>query len=153
MPPLVLDKPESLKDYAGKEVAVTGWMPVEQERISRFADVTDDRQWIHVEPERAAKESPYGATVAHGFLTLSLLSRFLMQSIRVEDIRMGVNYGLNKVRFPAPVTAGSKIRARFTLQSVEDIKGGLQTVWDVVIECEGSEKPCCVAEWLIRYYT
>lgn len=153
MPPLVLDKPESLKDYAGKEVAVTGWMPVEQERISRFADVTDDRQWIHVEPERAAKESPYGATVAHGFLTLSLLSRFLMQSIRVEGIRMGVNYGLNKVRFPAPVTAGSKIRARFTLQSVEDIKGGLQTVWDVVIECEGSEKPCCVAEWLIRYYT
>ena len=153
MPPLVLDKPESLKDYAGKEVAVTGWMPVEQERISRFADVTDDRQWIHVEPERAAKESPYGATVAHGFLTLSLLSRFLMQSIRVEGIRMGVNYGLNKVRFPAPVTAGSKIRARFTLQSVEDIKGGLQAVWDVVIECEGSEKPCCVAEWLIRYYT
>ena len=153
MPPIVLETPESLRDNVVKEVAVTGWMTVAQERISRFADVTEDRQWIHVEPERAAKESPYGATVAHGFLTLSLLSRFLRQSIRVEGVRMGMNYGLNKVRFPAPVPAGSKIRARFTLQSVEDIKGGLQAVWDVVIECEGSEKPCCVAEWLIRYYT
>ncbi len=153
MPPIVLETPESLREYVGKEVVVTDWMPIEQERITQFAEVTDDRQWIHVEPGRAAKESPYGATVAHGFLTLSLLSRFLMQSIRVEGVRMGVNYGLNKVRFPAPVTAGSKIRARFTLQSVEDIKGGLQAVWDVVIECESSEKPCCVAEWIVRYYT
>ena len=128
-------------------------MLLTQERIQQFAEVTDDRQWIHLDGERARRESPYGTTVAHGFLTLSLLSSFLGQALQIrEGTRMSINYGLNRVRFPAPVLAGAKIRARFTLRSVEEVSGALEAVLDATVETEGANKPCCVAEWVLRYY-
>jgi acyl dehydratase len=151
--PLILETPYALKDLLGREFATTEWVVVSQEQIRQFADVTDDRQWIHVDCERANHESPYGTTIAHGFLTLSLLSRFLRNAIKIQSgVRMSVNYGLNRVRFPAPVTAGVRIRARFTLQSVEELPGALEAVFNATIEAEGTEKPCCVAEWVLRYY-
>ena len=118
-----------------------------------FAEATGDHQWIHVDQDRARTESPYGTTIAHGFLTLSLLSYLMSQTVRVRiPAKMGINYGLNKVRFPSPVPSGARLRARATLQSVEDIPGGLQLVWHISIEREGGDKPCCVAEWLLRQY-
>ncbi len=154
---IVIESIESLRALAGREVAVSEWMPLEQTRIDRFAEASGDRQWIHVEPERAARESPYGGTIAHGFLTLSLLSRFLHSSLEFQGefrsaFKMGINYGLNRVRFPSAVRAGSKIRARFTLQSCEDFPGGIQNTWLATIEQEGSSKPCLVAEWVVRSY-
>jgi len=142
---------ESLAELAGREVAVTDWFAITQDRIDRFADATEDRQWIHVD-RAAARESPYRTTVAHGFLTLSMLSHLSRNALRVEGVRMRVNYGLNKVRFPAPVRAGSKIRARFTLQSVKNFDEGVDVTLAVTVEVEGAEKPCCVAEWIVRYY-
>jgi acyl dehydratase len=151
--PLILETPHALKDLLGREIAMTEWVAVSQEQIQQFADVTDDRQWIHVERERANHESPYGTTIAHGFLTLSLLSKFLRDAIKIQSgIRMSVNYGLNRVRFPAPVTAGARIRARFSLRSVKELPGALEAVFYATIEAEGTERPCCVAEWVLRYY-
>lgn len=152
MPQLELDTPADLKAYVGKEAAVTGWIIFSQDRITQFAEATEDRQWIHLDQERARKESPYKTTIAHGFLTLSYLSRFMMTAVKVGGLRMAINYGLNRVRFPAAVPEGSKVRARFTLDSLKEVSHGLEAVWSVVVECEGSEKPCCVAEWVVRYY-
>jgi acyl dehydratase len=151
--PLVLETPHSLRDLVGRELALTDWFPVTQERIEQFAEVTEDRQWIHVDRERAERESPYGTTIAHGFLTLSLLSRFMKEAIQIRGgVRMSVNYGLNRVRFPSAVRADSKIRVRFTLQSLKDVPDALEAVFDARVEVQGSDKPCCVAEWVVRYY-
>jgi acyl dehydratase len=154
MPPIVLETLESLKDFVGREIGATDWFLVTQERIRQFAEATEDRQWIHIDPERARSDSPYGATIAHGFLTLSLLSYLIKQAIQIpRDVRLSVNYGLNRVRFPAPVRAGSEIRARVTLQSSKDISDGVEAVFAVSVECKDSAKPCCVAEWIVRYYS
>ena len=151
--PLVLETPHSLRDWVDRELAVTDWLPVTEGRIRQFAEATEDRQWIHVERERAERESPYGTTIAHGFLTLSLLSRFMKEAIQIRGgVRMSVNYGLNRVRFPSAVVAGSKIRVRFTLQSLKDVPDALEAVFDARVEVQGSDKPCCVAEWVVRYY-
>ena len=152
MAKIVIPGIDRLKDWVGKEVAVTEWMTVTQEHIDEFADATGDDQWIHVDPERAARESPYRTTVAHGFLTLSLLPHFLKQAVEIQGARMGINYGLNRVRFTGPVPAGSRVRARFVLAGVEDIKGGVQLTWNVSVEREGGDKPVLVAEWLTRRY-
>jgi acyl dehydratase len=153
MPPLKLGTLQSLKEFVGREIAVTEWMPITQERIRQFADATEDRQWIHVDPERARQESPYGATIAHGFLTLSLLGYFLRQAIDIPgDVRMTVNYGLNRVRFPAPVRSGTEIRARVTLQSFKKLSACVEAVFEISVEAHEAEKPCCVAEWIVRYY-
>ena len=141
-----------LQALVGQDVAVSDWITVDQQRIDRFADATGDRQWIHVDPERAAV-GPFGATVAHGFLTLSLLPELSASAIEVRDTRMGVNYGLNRVRFPAPVPAGSRLRGRFRLLAYEPIAGGAQLTMEVTMEREGSEKPVCVAESVARRYT
>lgn len=154
MPPLVVDTPHSLKGFVGREIATTEWLLVTQDRIQQFAEVTEDRQWIHVDRERAQRDSPYGTTIAHGFLTLALLSHFLQQAIQIgSGISMSVNYGLNRVRFSSPVPASSRIRARFTLQALKDIADGVEATFSVVIEGENSDKPCCIAEWVIRYYS
>ena len=153
MPPLVIETPRSLKDFLGREIAVTDWFTVTQERIGQFAEVTEDRQWIHVDRERAQKESPYGTTVAHGFLTLSLASHFMKEAIQVRGgVRMGINYGLNKVRFPSPVRADSQIRARVSLHSVKELPDAIEAIYGISVEGKDSEKPHCVAEWIVRYY-
>lgn len=144
--------PSDLAEYVGKEVAVSDWVTVTQKMIDDFADATLDHQWIHVDPERSARESPFKATIAHGFLTLSLLSRFLIQTIDLGVSRMGVNYGVNRVRFTAPVRVNSRLRAHFVLDELERLKGGVQMVWDVTVECEGSDKPVLIAQWLTRRY-
>ena len=140
-----------LRDYLGREVAVSDWFEVTQERINQFAEATEDCQWIHTDPERAARESPFKATIAHGFLTLSLLSQLAKRAMSVSGVRMSINYGLNRVRFVSPVPAGSRIRGRFTLSALEETSGGVQATWSVTVEREGGTKPCCVAEWLVRY--
>jgi acyl dehydratase len=138
----------------GREVAATDWFLVTQDRIQQFAEVTDDCQWIHVDRDRAQRESSYGATIAHGFLTLSLLSRFMREAIQIRSgVRLSVNYGFNRIRFPSPVRADSKIRVRFTLRSVKDVPDALEALFDVRVETQGGDKPCCVAEWVVRYYT
>jgi acyl dehydratase len=153
MPPLVIETPRSLKDFIGREIAVTDWFTVTQERIRQFAEVTQDRQWIHVDRERAQKESPYGTTVAHGFMTLSLLSHFMKEAIQVSGgVRMGINYGLNKVRFPSPVCANSQIRVRVSLRSVKELPDAIEAIYGISVEGKDSEKPHCVAEWIVRYY-
>jgi acyl dehydratase len=150
---VVVETPESLKEHVGKEIGVSEWLTITQERIAQFAEATEDRQWIHLDRERAERESPFGTTIAHGFLTLSLISRFMKEVILVRDgVAMAVNYGLNRVRFPAPVRAGSKIRARVTLLSVKEVPGAYETTFSVTVESEGGEKPCCVAESIVRYY-
>jgi acyl dehydratase len=151
--PLILDSPDELQDWVGKQIAVTDWLPITQERIQQFAETTGDMQWIHTDVERASHESPYGTTIAHGLLTLSLLSYFLRQAIEIRRVRMTINYGLNRVRFPAPVRAGSKVRARFTLQQARKVEDALEAVFSVVIEGPDGGKPSCVAEWIIRYYS
>ncbi len=141
-----------LSASVGREF-VSPWRQVTQEAISQFAQVTGDDQWIHIDPERARRDSPYGATVAHGFLSLSLISVLLRDAVgRVIGTRMAINYGLNKVRFPAPLPSGSRVRGRCTLQGIEDLDDGVQATWNVVVERDGSTKPCCAAEWLVRYY-
>ncbi len=153
MTPLVVETPESLKQYVGKEIGASEWLTVTQERIAQFAEATEDRQWIHLDRERAERESPYRTTIAHGFLTLSLISRFMKDVIQVRSgVGMTVNYGLNRVRFPSPVRAGAKIHARTTLVNLKEIERGYEATFAVTIEAEGTEKPCCVAESLIRYY-
>ena len=152
MPGTQIESIAALRDYVGREVATSDWLEVSQERINQFAEATEDRQWIHVDPDRAARESPFKETIAHGFLTLSLLSELGKRAMSVGGVRMGINYGLDRVRFVSPVPAGSRIRGRFTLASVEEINGGVQAKWGVTVEREGSDKPSCIAEWLVRYY-
>jgi acyl dehydratase len=136
----------------GEEFGPSQWLEVDQDRINRFAEATDDPQWIHVDPERAA-EGPFGTTIAHGFLTLSLLVRFWYEvGPAFEDYRMGINYGVNKVRFPAPVPVGSRLRGRFTVADLEEIEGGIQVTLAGVAEREGEEKPVCAAELVFRQY-
>ena len=141
---------DQLEERVGQEIAVSDWLTVNQARIDSFAEASGDDQWIHVDGERSARESPYRTTVAHGFLTLSLLSRLLRDSIEVRGARLGINYGLNRVRFTGPVPAGSRVRARFRLASLEMIEGGVQITWNVAIEREGEAKPVLVAEWITR---
>ena len=140
----------------GGEETVGDWLLVDQARINQFADATGDHQWIHVDPERAAKESPYKAAIAHGFLTLSLLPNLTKavqgSASQYEGVKLGVNYGLNRVRFPAPVKADSRVRARSKLKEVTEVEGGLQMIREVAIEVEGQEKPACVAESISRLY-
>ncbi|HUC73872.1 MAG TPA: MaoC family dehydratase [Vicinamibacterales bacterium] len=142
----------ALVDNVGRELGVSEWHQVTQERIDEFADATGDRQWIHVDRARAASESPFKTTIAHGFLTLSLASSLIRSALQFDGARMAINYGLNRVRFMAPVPSGSRVRGRFALASVEETGGAVQAIWQVTIEREGIEKPCCVAEWLVRYY-
>lgn len=144
---------EELRSLVGQEVGVGDWLEVTQERINLFADATGDHQWIHIDVERAKKETPFGNTIAHGFLTMSLMVELMGKTVQVKiPAKMGINYGLNKVRFVSVVPAGSKIRARIALQNLEDFPGGHQMTWGVTIEREGSDKPACVAEWLTRTY-
>jgi acyl dehydratase len=141
-----------LPAHVGEELGTSDWLEITQERIDAFAGATDDRQWIHVDPERAA-QGPFGRTIAHGFLTLSLASAILPQVVSVQGVGMGVNYGLNKVRFPAPVPVGSRLRASATLANVDELgDGAMQVTYNVVFEVEGGGKPACVAEFLARYY-
>ena len=142
----------SLASRAGAEIGVSDWLPITQERIDQFAVATDDRQWIHVDVSRAAGESPYGATIAHGFLTLSLVTVLLQETIAVDGAGMVINYGCDRVRFVSAVPAGSRIRARFILSTVEDARDGIQVTWGVVIEREGHDKPCVVLDWKVRYF-
>jgi acyl dehydratase len=141
-----------LAGRVGEEVAVSPWVEVSQERIDTFAKAIDDPQWIHVDRERA-KESPFGGTIAHGFLTLSLLSHLSERTFSFSDRKMGVNYGLNRVRFTSPVSSGSRVRARFTLLKYEPIdNNGVQVTWNAVVEIEGSDRPALIAEWIGRHY-
>ena len=140
-----------LQARVGEEVGVSEWITVDQQRINLFADATGDHQWIHIDAERAAK-GPFGTTIAHGFLTLSLLPEMSASAFEVLDTRMGVNYGLDRVRFPAPVPSGSRLRGRFKLLKFEPLEGGAQLTVEVTMEREGSAKPVCVAESLARRY-
>lgn len=150
---MVLDTPEGLKQHVGQEIAVTEWFQVTQERIGAFAEATEDRQWIHVDEERARRESPFRTTIAHGFLTLSLLSHFIREAVQIRGgVRLAVNYGLNKVRFPAPVRAGARVRARIHVLTVNEVADALEVTYNVIVEREQEEKPCCVAHWIVRYY-
>jgi acyl dehydratase len=153
MPPLVVRNPQSLKELVGREFEVTEWLVVTQDRIALFAEATEDRQWIHLDQARASEESPYRTTIAHGFLTLSLISHFLKSAIQIESgVRLAVNYGLNRVRFPAAVSADSRIRARVALLALKELFDSVEATYSVTIEREKSEKPACVAEWIVRYY-
>ena len=140
-----------LESRIGQEVAVSSWVEITQDRINQFAQATEDFQWIHVDQERA-RQSPFGGTVAHGFLTLSLLPMLTESSFEIVGRKMGINYGLNRVRFTAPVPAGARIRGRFTLAKLDQLEGGVQTTWNVVIEREGADKPAMVAETISRHY-
>lgn len=152
MPIVEFDSLAQLRLLIGTEVAVGAWVEVSQQRIDQFAESTGDRQWIHLDEARAAAESPYGGTVAHGFLTLSLIPHLMEQALQVHGARLGVNYGLNRVRFTAPVRAGKRLRARVTPLKIEDIPDGTQVTWKVVLEIEGGDKPACVAELIARRY-
>jgi acyl dehydratase len=142
----------TIGNRVGDEIAISDWLEVTQDRINQFADATGDHQWIHVDPVRAAAELPSKSTIAHGFLTLSLLSTLIRESIRFTGLRMAINYGLNRVRFVSPVPAGSRIRATIVLQTLEEVAGGFQATWHISVEREGGDKPAAVADWLVRYY-
>lgn len=142
---------DDLRAAVGTQIGSGDWMTVDQERIDTFADATGDHQWIHIDPARA-EDGPFGTTIAHGFLTLSLLSVLVKDVYSVEGVKMGVNYGLNKVRFTSPVAVGSKVRANVELVEVSDVTGGVQLTTKVTVEIEGSERPALVAEWLTRQY-
>ena len=142
----------ALAHRLGAEIGVSDWFEITQERINQFAEATEDRQWIHTDPARAATDSPFHATIAHGFLTLSLVSVLLRTTINLSRLRMAINYGVNKVRFIAPAPVNSRIRARFVASSVEEKGPAVQVVWGITIEREGAEKPVCVVDWIVRYY-
>ncbi len=150
--PVVFNGIDDLKSKVGEEIGVSEWREVTQDDIDRFAEVTGDDQWIHVDPERA-KDTPFGGTIAHGFFTLSLAPRFSYDLWTLDGVAMALNYGLNKMRFPSPLPVGSKVRMRVTVQSVEDIPGGAQLTVVNTFEIEGGEKPVCVAEQVSRLYT
>jgi len=149
--PRVFTSTDELAAVVGQELGVSDWLEIDQKRIDLFADATGDHQWIHVDPARA-KDGPFGKTIAHGYLTLSLLPALVPQIMRVEGVRMGVNYGVNKVRFPAPVPVGSRLRARVELVDVSEAGEGVQVAAKVTVEREGGDKPVCVAETLSRYF-
>ena len=159
MPPFEIENLNSLKQWEGREFPATDWFVVTQDRIQKFADATEDHQWIHLDPDRARRESPFGGAIAHGFLTLSLLSYWLKQAIHISSgVSMAVNYGLNKVRFPSPVHADSRVRARVTLLGTKESLEFLDATFLIhvesrSVESQASGKPCCVAEWLVRYYS
>ena len=149
----IIQSIEELRSLVHQEVAVGDWFTLDQARINAFAEVTEDRQWIHVDVERARRELPEGKTIGHGFLTLSLLSFLVKEALAVRiEFSRAINYGVNRVRFPSPVPAGAQIRARCTLVSVEDVVGGIQLCWAVTVEVKDVSKPAMVAEWLVRYY-
>ena len=148
--PTVFANPDALADAVGTHLGFSEWIEIDQDRINLFADATGDHQWIHVD-EAQAKAGPFGATIAHGYLTLSLTNLFLPQLIRVDNISMGINYGVNKVRFPTPVRVGSRVRGGAELASVESVDGGVQCVIRITVEIEGSAKPACVVENVTRY--
>lgn len=154
MPPRIFESLDAVKEMVGQEVAVTEWFTMTQDRVQDFADATLDHQWIHVDVERAKRESPFKTPIAHGFLTLSMLAHFMEGAVSIQQkFRLAVNYGMNKVRFVSPVKVGSKIRARFVLAAAKDVEpNGLEAQYNTTVEIEGSEKPACVAEWLVRYY-
>jgi acyl dehydratase len=153
MPPLEIENLQSLNQWEGREFPATDWFVVTQDRIQKFADATDDHQWIHLDPERAARESPFGSCIAHGFLTLSLLSHLLRQAFKIRTgVAMSINYGLNKVRLPSAVRAGEAVRARVKILSIKESQAFADVVFLIHIERDNSSKPCCVAEWLVRYY-
>jgi acyl dehydratase len=141
-----------LDELVGREVATSDWLVITQERINAFAEATGDHQWIHVDTERARAETPFGATIAHGFLTLSLLSALMRDAVTVDGPRITLNYGLNRVRFVSPVPSGSRVRARIALATIDDLGDSIQATWTVTIEREGGDKPALVAEWIVRYY-
>lgn len=144
-----LENLAALKTYEGKTLPPTDWITVTQEMVNAFADATLDFQWIHIDVERAKKESPFKAPVAHGFMSVSLASKFLEMAVEVQSIKMGVNYGLNKIRFPHHVPVGSRLRMHSTVAKVEDYgPNGAKTAWDIIIEIEGIQKPACVAQFL-----
>jgi len=147
----ILETLAELPPLVGQEIAVSDWITVHQDQVNQFAHATHDHQWIHVDVERA-RSGPFGAPIAHGFLTLSLLPRFFDMCVQIRQVRMGVNYGLNKVRFPAPVPVGSRLRARLKLLACDPVEGGMQITWGVTVEREGGDKPVCVAESLARCY-
>lgn len=143
----------SIAEHAGEELAVSDWQVVTQRQIDQFAEATGDRQWIHVDVPRAAIDSPFKTTIAHGFLTLSLTSTLLRDAIRIAGSGMALNYGLNRVRFVSPVPSGARVRGRFVPAKVEAARdGSVQVTWEVTIERDGGDRPCCVAEWIVRYY-
>ena len=142
----------ALRDHIGKKLAVSDWRAITQADINQFADATGDHQWIHVDTARAAIDSPFKTTIAHGFLTLSLVSTLMRSAVQFTNLRMAINYGCNRVRFVSPVPSGSRIRGRFTVSAVEDVTGGVQVTWQATIEREGGDKPALVSEWLVRYY-
>jgi acyl dehydratase len=153
MPPQVVKNLKDLHEYVGREIGVSEWLLVSQERVAQFAEATEDRQWIHLDAARAAAESPYGVTIAHGFLTLSLVSHFLKEVVAIEGgLHLVVNYGLNRVRFPAPVKVASRIRGRVALTTLTETADSVDATFAVTIESEASSKPNCVAEWIVRYY-
>lgn len=144
---------EELQQNIGNEIAVSDWFEITQDRIDSFADTTEDHQWIHVDTARAATESPFKTTIGHGFLSLSMLAPIMMGTVKVAgDFKHGINYGLNRVRFPAPVPAGGRIRGHISPHAVEEHSWGVQTIWNVIVELEGATKPCVVAEWVTRAY-
>jgi acyl dehydratase len=143
---------ETLRAMVGAEPVVSEWLTLDQASVDRFAEATGDHQWIHVDPERARRESPFGGPIAHGFMTLSLIPALLAKTVALEQ-RMGVNYGLNRVRFTSPVPVGSQLRAKFAVDSVTDAdNNGVQVVWNVTLERQGSERPVCIAEFITRHY-
>ena len=153
MPPFEIESLNSFKQFERREFPATDWFIVTQDRIQNFADATRDHQWIHLDPVRAQRESPFGATIAHGFLTLSLLPYFLKEAVQIRaGIKMTLNYGMNKVRFPSALRAGSAVRARVSLLSASESQGFIDAVFLIQVEAQSSSKPCCVAEWLVRYY-
>jgi acyl dehydratase len=143
---------QDLQSQVGQEIGLSDWVTVDQKRIDQFAQATGDHQWIHVDPVKAA-QGPFGKTIAHGFLTLSLLPELFAKAFDIADVRMGVNYGLNKVRFTAPVPAEGRVRGRFVLREYQPLEGGAQLTVEATIELEGSGKPACIAETLSRRYT
>ena len=143
---------DALRSAVGQQIGTSDWLVVTQERVNAFAEATGDHQWIHVDEDRAVRETPFGGTIAHGFLTLSLVSSMLRGVVSVSGLRMTINYGLNRVRFVSPVPVGSRIRAQITLSSLADATDGVQATWLVTMERQGADKPCLVAEWLVRYY-
>ena len=147
----VFKTPADLKAFVGQHLGHSDWLEITQERINQFADATGDHQWIHIDPERA-KHGPFGACIAHGYLTLSLVNIFLPHIVDVRGVRMGVNYGVDKVRFPAPARVGARIRGGAELIKVEDVKGGVQATIRVTVDIEGSDRPACVVDTISRYY-
>jgi acyl dehydratase len=145
--------PAELRALIGQEIAVSDWVDVSQDRINQFAETTEDRQWIHIDAARAAADSPFKTTIAHGFLTLSLVSALARSAVSFAGLRLAINYGLNRVRFVSPVPSGSRIRGRFSPLAVEDVAGGgVQVTWGITVERDGGGKPAGIVEWLVRYY-